>query len=170
MQRSGGNNGNIYDLRKDLQRPQAPSQKNETSGSTDSRYGFNGEPLSFAPDRTSNGAVRRSGSEPQRTAFPHGVCGPEQLRHGPQAPAAQAPEPADRADGRQSRPPALQKSAPAPGAATAGPGPGAAGKTQETPPDPRRAETAADDAASDGFCDPAGRDRRRCLPDHDHAV
>ena len=23
MQRSGGNNGNIYDLRKDLQRPQA---------------------------------------------------------------------------------------------------------------------------------------------------
>ena len=34
MQRSGGNNGNIYDLRKDLQRPQAPSQKKETSGST----------------------------------------------------------------------------------------------------------------------------------------
>ena len=60
MQRSGGNNGNIYDLRKDLQRPQAPSQKKETSGSTDSRYGFNGEPLSFAPDRTSNGAVRRT--------------------------------------------------------------------------------------------------------------
>ena len=25
MQRSGGNNGNIYDLRKDLQRPQAPT-------------------------------------------------------------------------------------------------------------------------------------------------
>ena len=60
MQRSGGNNGNIYDLRKDLQRPQAPSQKKETPGSTDSRYGFNGEPLSFAPDRTSNGAVRRT--------------------------------------------------------------------------------------------------------------
>ena len=76
MQRSGGNNGNIYDLRKDLQRPQAPSQKNETSGSTDSRYGFNGEPLSFAPDRTSNGAVRRTRTDnsiefptqPRRTA------------------------------------------------------------------------------------------------------
>lgn len=76
MQRSGGNNGNIYDLRKDLQRPQAPSQKKETSGSTDSRYGFNGEPLSFAPDRTSNGAVRRTRTDnsiefptqPRRTA------------------------------------------------------------------------------------------------------
>ena len=76
MQRSGGNNGNIYDLRKDLQRPQAPSQKKETSGSTDSRYGFNGEPLSFAPDRTSNGAVRRARTDnsiefptqPRRTA------------------------------------------------------------------------------------------------------
>ena len=75
MQRSGGNNGNIYDLRKDLQRPQAPSQKKETSG-TDSRYGFNGEPLSFAPDRTSNGAVRRTRTDnsiefpaqPRRTA------------------------------------------------------------------------------------------------------
>ena len=76
MQRSGGNNGNIYDLRKDLQRPQAPSQKKETPGSTDSRYGFNGEPLSFAPDRTSNGAVRRTRTDnsiefptqPRRTA------------------------------------------------------------------------------------------------------
>ena len=76
MQRSGGNNGNIYDLRKDLQRPQAPSQKKETSGSTDSRYGFNGEPLSFAPDRTSNGTVRRTRTDnsiefptqPRRTA------------------------------------------------------------------------------------------------------
>ena len=76
MQRSGGNNGNIYDLRKDLQRHQAPSQKKETSGSTDSRYGFNGEPLSFAPDRTSNGAVRRTRTDnsiefptqPRRTA------------------------------------------------------------------------------------------------------
>ena len=76
MQRSGGNNGNIYDLRKDLQRPQAPSQKKETSGSTDSRYGFNGEPLSFVPDRTSNGAVRRTRTDnsiefptqPRRTA------------------------------------------------------------------------------------------------------
>ena len=76
MQRSGGNNGNIYDLRKDLQRPQAPSKKKETSGSTDSRYGFNGEPLSFAPDRTSNGAVRRTRTDnsiefptqPRRTA------------------------------------------------------------------------------------------------------
>ena len=76
MQRSGGNNGNIYDLRKELQRPQAPSQKKETSGSTDSRYGFNGEPLSFAPDRTSNGAVRRTRTDnsiefptqPRRTA------------------------------------------------------------------------------------------------------
>ena len=76
MQQSGGNNGNIYDLRKDLQRPQAPSQKKETSGSTDSRYGFNGEPLSFAPDRTSNGAVRRTRTDnsiefptqPRRTA------------------------------------------------------------------------------------------------------
>ena len=76
MQRSGGNNGNIYDLRKDLQRPQAPSQKKDTSGSTDSRYGFNGEPLSFAPDRTSNGAVRRTRTDnsiefptqPRRTA------------------------------------------------------------------------------------------------------
>ena len=34
MQRSGGNNGNIYDLRKDLHRPQEKKKKKETSGST----------------------------------------------------------------------------------------------------------------------------------------
>lgn len=131
MQRSGGNNGNIYDLRKDLQRPQAPSQKKETSGSTDSRYGFNGEPLSFAPGpdvqrrrpadpdgqqhRVSHPAAPhspeqcpahpQSGPEPQRTAFPPCVCGPEQLRHGTQAPAAAGLK-ISRPGRRQTEPPA----------------------------------------------------------------
>ena len=88
MQRSGGNNGNIYDLRKDLQRPQAPSQKKETSGSTDSRYGFNGEPLSFAPDRTSNGAVRRTRTD-------NSIEFPTQPRH-----TAQSSAPRTRSQGQ----------------------------------------------------------------------
>ena len=58
-------NGNIYDLRQDLrrdpQRPAAPSQQSGTpAGSADGRYGFNGEPLSFKPDRTASGAPRRT--------------------------------------------------------------------------------------------------------------
>lgn len=62
MQQNRGNNGNIYDLRRDLQRPSAPSQGGGRSSGADSssRYGFNGEPLSFAPDRTANGTVRRT--------------------------------------------------------------------------------------------------------------
>ena len=58
--RNNRNNGNIYDLRKDLQHTPPPSQQKESSGSADGRYGFNGEPLSFAPDRTANGTVRRT--------------------------------------------------------------------------------------------------------------
>ena len=53
--RNNRNNGNIYDLRKDLQHTPPPSQQKGSSGSADGRYGFNGEPLSFAPDRTANG-------------------------------------------------------------------------------------------------------------------
>lgn len=62
MQQNRGNNGSIYDLRRDLQRPSAPSQGGGSSRSAEnnSRYGFNGEPLSFAPDRTANGTVRRT--------------------------------------------------------------------------------------------------------------
>ena len=48
--RNNRNNGNIYDLRKDLQHTPPPSQQKGSSGSADGRYGFNGEPLSFAPD------------------------------------------------------------------------------------------------------------------------
>ena len=58
--RNNRNNGNIYDLRKDLQHTPPPSQQKGSSGSADGRYGFNGEPLSFAPDRTANGTVRRA--------------------------------------------------------------------------------------------------------------
>ena len=58
--RNNRNNGNIYDLRKDLQHTPPPSQQKGSSGSADGRYGFNGEPLSFAPDRTANGTVRRT--------------------------------------------------------------------------------------------------------------
>ena len=73
--RNNRNNGNIYDLRKDLQHTPPPSQQKESSGSADGRYGFNGEPLSFAPDRTANGTVRRTRtdnsiefpSQPRRT-------------------------------------------------------------------------------------------------------
>ena len=73
--RNNRNNGNIYDLRKDLQHTPPPSQQKGSSGSADGRYGFNGEPLSFAPDRTANGTVRRTRtdnsiefpSQPRRT-------------------------------------------------------------------------------------------------------
>lgn len=64
MPQNHGNNGNIYDLRRDLQHPSAPSQPSQQSGtpagSADSRYGFNGEPLSFKPERTASGTVRRT--------------------------------------------------------------------------------------------------------------
>ena len=43
--RNNRNNGNIYDLRKDLQHTPPPSQQKGSSGSADGRYGFNGEPL-----------------------------------------------------------------------------------------------------------------------------
>ena len=67
-------NGNIYDLRRDLrrdpQRPAAPSQQSGTpAGSADGRYGFNGEPLSFKPDRTASGAPRRTRTD-NSIAFP----------------------------------------------------------------------------------------------------
>ena len=73
--RNNRNNGNFYDLRKDLQHTPPPSQQKGSSGSADGRYGFNGEPLSFAPDRTANGTVRRTRtdnsiefpSQPRRT-------------------------------------------------------------------------------------------------------
>ena len=73
--RNNRNNGNIYDLRKDLQHTPPPSQQKGSSGSADGHYGFNGEPLSFAPDRTANGTVRRTRtdnsiefpSQPRRT-------------------------------------------------------------------------------------------------------
>ena len=41
--RNNRNNGNIYDLRKDLQHTPPPSQQKGSSGSADGRYGFNGE-------------------------------------------------------------------------------------------------------------------------------
>ena len=74
MPQNRGNNGNIYDLRRDLrrdpQRPAAPSQQSGTpAGSADGRYGFNGEPLSFKPDRTASGAPRRTRTD-NSIAFP----------------------------------------------------------------------------------------------------
>ena len=38
--RNNRNNGNIYDLRKDLQHTPPPSQQKGSSGSADGRYGF----------------------------------------------------------------------------------------------------------------------------------
>ena len=129
MQRSGGNNGNIYDLRKDLQRPQAPSQKKETSGSTDSRYGFNGEPLSFAPDRTSNGAVRRTRTD-------NSIEFPTQPRR-----TAQSSAPRTRSQGQN-------RSAPRSRTASAGRNSsGAAHKPQQRRPQSRQTGQTADRAA-----------------------
>ena len=76
QQYRNGNNGNIYDLRKDLQHSPPPSQQKNTAGSADGRYGFNGEPLSFKPSRTAGGTVRRTRTDnsiefpaqPRRTA------------------------------------------------------------------------------------------------------
>ena len=39
--RNNRNNGNIYDLRKDLQHTPPPSQQKGSSGSADGRYGLN---------------------------------------------------------------------------------------------------------------------------------
>ena len=129
MQRSGGNNGNIYDLRKDLQRPQAPSQKKETSGSTDSRYGFNGEPLSFAPDRTSNGAVRRTRTD-------NSIEFPTQLRR-----TAQSSAPRTRSQGQN-------RSAPRSRPASAGRNSsGTARRPQQRRPQSQQTGQAADRAA-----------------------
>ena len=171
--RNNRNNGNIYDLRKDLQHTPPPSQQKGSSGSADGRYGFNGEPLSFAPDRTANGTVRRTRtdnsiefpSQPRRTeqSGTRRTSGQNRNRTAQRSRTAQ---PEQRASGSAA---ALQKPASAPGT-TAATRPGTAGKTQEAPPNPRCTEAAADAAAADGLCDPAGRDRRRCLPDHDHAV
>ena len=185
--RNNRNNGNIYDLRKDLQHTPPPSQQKGSSGSADGRYGFNGEPLSFAPDRTANGTVRRTRtdnsiefpSQPRRTEQSGTRCTGGQNRNRT-AQRSRTAQPEQRASGTARKPQqrqdsgsgsaaALQKPASAPGT-TAATRPGTAGKTQEAPPDPRCTEAAADDAAADGLCDPAGRDRRRCLPDHDHAV
>ena len=130
--RNNRNNGNIYDLRKDLQHTPPPSQQKGSSGSADGRYGFNGEPLSFAPDRTANGTVRRTRTD-------NSIEFPSQPRRTEQS--------GTRRTSSQNR-----------------------NRTQEAPPNPRCTEAAADAAAADGLCDPAGRDRRRCLPDHDHAV
>ena len=62
MQQNRGNNGNFYDLRREMQHPSAPSRNSGTTPANggESRYGFNGEPLSFKPDRASNGTVRRT--------------------------------------------------------------------------------------------------------------
>ena len=75
--RNNRNNGNIYDLRKDLQHTPPPSQQKGSSGSADGRYGFNGEPLSFAPDRTANGTVRRTRTD-NSIEFPSQPCRTEQ--------------------------------------------------------------------------------------------
>ena len=62
MQQNRGNNGNFYDLRREMRHPSAPSRNGGTTPANggESRYGFNGEPLSFKPDRASNGTVRRT--------------------------------------------------------------------------------------------------------------
>ena len=83
--RNNRNNGNIYDLRKDLQHTPPPSQQKGSSGSADGRYGFNGEPLSFAPDRTANGTVRRTRTD-NSIEFPCSRAAPN--RAAPGAPAA----------------------------------------------------------------------------------
>ena len=59
------NRSRPYDQRRDALRSSAPSQRSNaptqsTGGTNNSRYGYNGEPLSRPPSRTANGAVRRS--------------------------------------------------------------------------------------------------------------
>ena len=50
-----------YDLNRDVARTSAPSQNHNTPRSTgNSRYGYNGEPLSRPPSRSANGSVRSS--------------------------------------------------------------------------------------------------------------
>lgn len=191
--RNNRNNGNIYDLRKDLQHTPPPSQQKGSSGSADGRYGFNGEPLSFAPDCTANGTVRRTRTdnsieflaaaphrterhpahqrpepEPYRAAKPHGPAGTACIRHGPQAAAAPFTGQKPRKTAAQAAQQRYKTSVCA--RHNSSHATRYSGKTQEAPPDPRCTEAAADAAAADGLCDPAGRDRRRCLPDHDHAV
>ena len=50
-----------YDVNRDVVRTSAPSQNHNTPRSTgSSRYGYNGEPLSRPPSRSTNGSVRAS--------------------------------------------------------------------------------------------------------------
>ncbi len=109
MQQNRGNNGNIYDLRRDLQRPSAPSQGGGRSSGADnsSRYGFNGEPLSFAPDRTANGTVRRTRTD-NSIEFPTQQNAPQRSR-GQSRPAQQRPRTAQGKRGAAQRPQSGQK-------------------------------------------------------------
>ena len=95
MQQNRGKNGNIYDLRRDLQRPSAPSQGGGSSGSTSSsRYGFNGEPLSRPPERTANGTIRRTRTD-NSIEFPTQPRTTQQSTAQPEFPAAQPCRPAN---------------------------------------------------------------------------
>ena len=69
--RNNRNNGNIYDLRKDLQHTPPPSQQKGSSGSADGRYGFNGEPPMVrcaAPVPITASSSLRSRAAPNRAA------------------------------------------------------------------------------------------------------
>lgn len=76
-----------YDLNRDVARTSAPSQNHNTPRSTgNSRYGYNGEPLSRPPSRSANGSVRSSRadnsiqfptqSQPRRPAQGQGAIPP----------------------------------------------------------------------------------------------
>lgn len=49
-----------YDLNRDVARTSAPSQDHTPRSTGSSRYGYNGEPLSRPPSRSTNGSVRSS--------------------------------------------------------------------------------------------------------------
>ncbi len=99
-----GSNGNIYDLRQDLQRPPAPSQQEDTPGSTDSRYGFNGEPLSRPPSRTPAAPCADPHRQQHRVPHPAAPHGAEQRPAHPQSEPQRAARTAQLAAQLQRRP------------------------------------------------------------------
>ena len=65
MQQDRNRSGRPYDQNRDTLRSSAPSQRRTAAppgsgSSNNSRYGYNGEPLSRPPSRTASGSVRRS--------------------------------------------------------------------------------------------------------------
>ena len=119
--RNNRNNGNIYDLRKDLQHSPPPSQPQNTAGSADGRYGFNGEPLSFKPSRTAGGTVRRTRTDnsiefpaqPRRTAESQPRTRSQSRSAQAQSPRSRTAQPQRQAAGNAQPPRKAKKKKPA---------------------------------------------------------